>query len=102
MMSDMGLNSDNASPPDAAGETSEPARFFRRSVRLQSPHEALQPDTPPPPPPPPHRRRPKLSAASGVLSFLLIAAVAIFFGLLWVEHRLQEAGPLTNDKVVFI
>src|ERR1700733_11578711 len=100
MMSDMVLNSDNASPPDAAGETSEPARFFRRSARLQSPHEALQPETPPPPPP--HRRRPKLSAASGVLSFMLIAAVAFFFGLLWGEHRLQEAGPLTNDKVVFI
>jgi UPF0755 protein len=100
MMSDMVLNSENASPPEASGEPQEPARFFRRSVGLQSPHEALQPETPPPPPP--RRRRPRLSAASGFLSFMLIAAVALFLGFLWGEHRLREPGPLTSDKVVFI
>jgi UPF0755 protein len=78
----------------------EPARFFRRGLRPQSPHEALQPETPPPPPP--HKRRPRLSAASGFLSFLLFGAVGLFFALLWAEHRLYEAGPLTSDKVVFI
>jgi UPF0755 protein len=98
-MSDIVLNAENGIPPDA--EAAEPARFFRSSTRLQSPHEALQPETPPPPPPP-HRRRPRLSAISGFLSFLLIAAVASFFGLIWAEHRLHEAGPLSGDKVVFI
>ena len=95
----MVLNSENASPPDAAGETSEPARSSaavcgcRARTRLCSLRHR-RPATAPPPP--------KLSAASGVLSFMLIAAVAIFFGLLSGEHRLQEPGPLTNDKVVFI
>src|ERR1039458_3909402 len=101
MMSDIVLNAENGKPADASGESAEPARFFRRSATLQSPHEALQPETPPPPPPP-HKRRPKLSAVSGFLSFLLIVAVASFFALLWAENRLHEPGPLTSDKVVFI
>jgi UPF0755 protein len=84
---------------DISAESAEPARFFRRSVRLQSPHEALQPETPPPPPP--HKRRPRLSALSGFLSFMLIGAVGIFFALIWAEHRLHEPGPLQSDKVVF-
>ncbi len=100
MMSDIVVNAENGDPSDASGESTKPARFFRRSVRLQSPHEALHPETPPPPPP--HRRRPRLSAVSGLLSFLLILAVASFFALLWAENRLHEAGPLTSDKVVFI
>jgi UPF0755 protein len=85
---------------EVSDEPGEPARFFRRGVRPQSPHEALQPETPPPPPP--HKRRPRLSAVSGFLSFLLIGAVGLFFALLWAEHRLYEQGPLTSDKVVFI
>ncbi len=86
----------------AAGpETPEPARFFSRRPKLQSPNEALQPETPPPPPTPRHRR-PALSALSGLLSFLLIAAVAGLFGVVWGAHRLQEPGPLPADKVLFI
>ncbi|MGP0059023.1 MAG: endolytic transglycosylase MltG [Beijerinckiaceae bacterium] len=100
MMSDIVLNAENGNPADSSGETAEPARFFRRSATLQSPHEALYPETPPPPPP--HRRRPRLSAVSGFLSFLLLVAVASFFALLWAENRLHEPGPLTSDKVVFI
>jgi UPF0755 protein len=98
-MSDRVLDAD-IGMADSSEEPGEPARFFRRGVRPQSPHEALQPETPPPPPP--HRRRPRLSAASGFLSFLLIGAVGIFFALLWAEHRLYEGGPLQGDKVVFI
>ncbi len=82
-------------------ETPEPARFFSRRPKLQSPNEALQPETPPPPPTP-RRRRPALSALSGLLSFLLIAAVAGLFGVVWGAHRLQEPGPLPADKVLFI
>jgi UPF0755 protein len=86
----------------AAGpETPEPARFFSHRPKLQSPNEALQPETPPPPPTP-RRRRPALSALSGLLSFLLIAAVAGLFGVVWGAHRLQEPGPLPADKVLFI
>ena len=70
----------------------------------QSPNEALQPEAAPPPPPlpPPSRKRRRLSALSGFLSFVLIAAIAAMLGVVWGEHRLREPGPLAADKVVFI
>jgi UPF0755 protein len=77
------------------------ARFFNRRPKLQSPSEALQPETPPPPPTP-RRRRPTISALSGLLSFLLIVSVAGLFGVVWGAHRVQEPGPLPADKVLFI
>ncbi len=92
---------ETAAPPDPSGEAPPAARFFSRRAKLQSPNEALQPETPPPPPTP-HRRRPTLSALSGFFSFLLILAVAGLFGVVWGVHRLQEPGPLPADKVVFI
>ncbi len=82
-------------------ETPAAAGFFSRRPKLQSPNEALQPETPPPPPTP-RRRRPTLSALSGLLSFLLIVAVAGLFGVVWGAHRLQEPGPLPANKVLFI
>jgi len=78
-------------------------RFGRARVAPQSPNEALQPEAAPPPPPvPPSRRRPILSAVSGFLSFLLIAAVVGMLGLIWSEQRMREPGPLTGDKVLYI
>src|SRR5450631_727289 len=78
-------------------------RFGRYRVAPQSPNEALQPEAAPPPPPvPPSRRRPILSAVSGFLSFLLIAAVVAMLGIIWSEHRLRAPGPLTADKVLYI
>ncbi|MGI8567747.1 MAG: endolytic transglycosylase MltG [Methylocella sp.] len=69
----------------------------------QSPNEALQPAAAPPPPPiPPSRRRPTLSAFSGFLSFLLIAAIASISGLVWSRHRMNEPGPLAASKVLYI
>jgi UPF0755 protein len=86
-----------APAPEAPGV----ARFFGRRPKLQSPNEALQPETPPPPPTP-RRRRPTISALSGLLSFLLIVAVGGLFGVVWGAHRLQEPGPLPADKVLYI
>ncbi|VTZ49726.1 Endolytic murein transglycosylase [Methylocella tundrae] len=43
-----------------------------------------------------------LSALSGFLSFLLIAAVAVMIGLIWSEQRMREPGPLAADKVLYI
>jgi UPF0755 protein len=78
-------------------------RFGRFRVAPQSPNEALQPEAAPPPPPlPPSRRRPILSAVSGFLSFLLIAAVVTMVGIIWSEQRIREAGPLAADKVLYI
>ncbi|MEJ0093911.1 MAG: endolytic transglycosylase MltG [Methylocella sp.] len=78
-------------------------RFAGYRGPLQSPNEALQPEAAPPPPPaPPSRRRPVVSAVSGFLSFLLIAAVASMCALIWSEQRMREPGPLAADKVLYI
>jgi UPF0755 protein len=67
----------------------------------RSPKEALQPDAAPPPPHTPRRRR-TLSAFSGFLTFLLLAAIGSMVGLVWGEHRLREPGPLAASKVIYI
>ncbi len=69
----------------------------------QSPNEALQPEAPPPPPPrPPKKRRPTLSMLSGFISFLAIVAVGALALFTWGRARLQEPGPLTANKIVYI
>jgi UPF0755 protein len=83
-------------------ETNPGGRFAGQRVTPQSPNEALQPAAAPPPPIPPSRRRPALSAFSGFLSFLLIAAIASMSGLVWSRHRIDETGPLTINKVIYI
>ena len=78
--------------------------LFGRRRQPKSPNEALQPQAAPPPPPPPRRRKrsPILSAASGILSFLVI--VAIGAGLLdsSLQRSLRTPGPLAADKIVVI
>jgi len=78
--------------------------MFGRGAGPQSPQEALQPQAAPPPPPsrPPSRNRGRLSAFSGFLSFLLIAAIGVMILLVWSQRKMQEPGPLTADRVVFI
>jgi UPF0755 protein len=84
-------------------ETHSGGHFAGQRVTPQSPNEALQPAAAPPPPPiPPSRRRPALSAFSGFLSFLLIAAIASMSGLVWSRHRMHEPGPLAANKVLYI
>lgn len=78
-------------------------RFFGKRANLQTPTEALHPERPPPPPLRPNsKRRPMLSAFSGVLSFILVAAVLGLGILAYASSKLAEPGPLTEDKVVFI
>jgi UPF0755 protein len=89
--------------PSLRSESRLDSRFAAQRVMPQSPKEALQPDTAPPPPPiPPSRRRPTLSVFSGFLSFLLVAALASMFGLVWSQQRLRAPGPLTTSKVLYI
>jgi UPF0755 protein len=97
-------NRNEASRPDQRlpDETHPGGRFAGRRVTPQSPNEALQPAAAPPPPVPPSRRRPALSAFSGFLSFLLIAAIASMSGLVWSRHRIDEPGPLAINKVLYI
>jgi UPF0755 protein len=96
----------NAAPeqPEGAAEQSAGPSFFRRRASLQSAAQQLQPDHPPPGPPPraSKRRDGALSALSGVLSFLLLLAVASAFGLISVLHKLQEPGGLASEKIVYI
>lgn len=83
-------------------ETPPAGRFAGQRVTPQSPNEALQPAAAPPPPIPPSRRRPTLSAFSGLLTFLLIAAIASMSLLVWSRHRMHEPGPLAANKILYI
>jgi UPF0755 protein len=80
------------------------ASLFGRRLTPRSPAEALQPQLAPPPPEPAPRkpRRQGLSRLSGVLSFLLLAAVGAIAGFAWALNEARKPGPLTADKVVFI
>lgn len=94
-------NPQNELPTGQARPTS---RFFGRTT-LRTPQEALQPDAAPPPPDDRKRasqRRPTLSAFSGFLSFLMLAAIGGVVMLAIAERKLSAPGPLTAEKVVFI
>ena len=69
---------------------------------LQSPNEALQPEPAPLPPPRRRRRQGLLAGVSGFLSFLLVACVAAGLAVVAGYKRIQEPGPLSTDKVLFI
>ena len=103
----------NASVPfdlGAAGEASALRlgdALFGRKSQPKSPKEALQPQSapPPPPPPPPKKRRkssPFLSAASGILSLLVIVAIVAALLDATLQRTLRTAGPLQADKLVVI
>ncbi|MFL5175958.1 MAG: aminodeoxychorismate lyase, partial [Microvirga sp.] len=72
-------------------------------IAPRSPSEALKPTAAPPPPP--RVQRPRggmLSAISGLLSLALIVALGAILGVIYVERRVGEPGPLAADKVVVI
>jgi UPF0755 protein len=69
---------------------------------LQSPNEALQPEPAPLPPPRRRRRQGLLAGLSGFLSLLLVVCVASGLALVAGYKRIQEPGPLSTDKVLFI
>ncbi|MDE2362516.1 MAG: endolytic transglycosylase MltG [Hyphomicrobiales bacterium] len=95
---------ETASPDDEAVPAPSETRasmFGRRT--LKSPNEALQPEAAPPPPPPKKKKREgALSAFSGFLSFLLVLCVSAGFGLVALQKKMREPGPLPADKVVYI
>src|SRR5215212_883634 len=83
------------SAPAPLLESEAPQRLAPRS-----PSEALKPT-----PPPPRVRRPRggmLSAISGLLSLGLVVALGVILGVVYVERRVSEPGPLSADKVVAI
>jgi UPF0755 protein len=62
---------------------------------------ALNDPAPPAQPPRKHRRM-GLSSLSGLLSFVLLGALATVGGLVWLMKEARSPGPLTEDKVVMI
>ena len=78
--------------------------LFSRRRGLKSPSEALQPEAAPPPPEPKKKKRRDgaLSAFSGFLSFLVVLCVAGGVGLVLMQRKMREPGPLPNDKVVYV
>ena len=72
---------------------------------MKSPREALQPELAPPPPPPPVRRRKRaslVSVVSGLLSFVIVAAVVLGIAWSFAAKRIAAPGPLLADKTVNI
>jgi UPF0755 protein len=78
--------------------------LFGRRPKLRSPAESLQPQAAPPPPPPPGRKKRKegFSRLSGLLSFILIAAVLVLAGFAFAMIQARKPGPLEADKVLVI
>jgi UPF0755 protein len=78
--------------------------LFGRRPKLRSPAESLQPQAAPPPPPPPGRKKRKegFSRLSGLLSFILIAAVLVLAGFGFAMIQARKPGPLAADKIVVL
>ena len=95
---------DNREAPPPAASTAARGGIFARRRSLKSPSEALQPEAAPPPPEPKKKKRRDgtLSAFSGFLSFLLVLCVAGGLGLVLMQRKMREPGPLPSDKVVYI
>jgi UPF0755 protein len=63
---------------------------------------ALNDPAPPPSKPPRKPRRIGLSSLSGLLTFVLLGALATVGGLAWLMKEARNPGPLAEDKVVII
>ncbi len=63
---------------------------------------ALNDPTPPPSQPPRKPRRIGLSSLSGLLTFVLLGALATVGALAWLMKEARNPGPLAEDKVVII
>ena len=90
--------------------------FGRRRIKAQAPEAFATPYRAAPRSPsetlkpvavvqPPRIRRPRgglLSMLSGFLTFAVVIAGVLVFGLLALENQVEKPGPLAGDKVVFI
>src|ERR1700722_8598503 len=80
------------------GEAPRPrVRLFGRATK-----PALNDSTPPPVQPPRKPRRMGLSSLSGLLTFVLLGALATVGALAWLMKESRSPGPLAEDKVVII
>jgi UPF0755 protein len=70
--------------------------------RASKPTPTLGGPTPPPARPPRRPRRIGLSSVSGLLTFVLLGALATVGALAWLMKEARSPGPLAADKVVMI
>ena len=85
-------------PESGDGDASRPrVSLFGRATKL-----TLNDPAPPPAQPPRKPRRMGLSSLSGLLTFVLLGALATVGGLVWLMKEARSPGPLTEDKVVMI
>jgi UPF0755 protein len=70
----------------------------------RSPSDAIKPAAAPPPPSAPLRRERGglLSVISGVLTLLVVLALGALIGVVILDRRVDEPGPLSADKVVIV
>ena len=75
----------------------------RELVRARASKSAPGGGAPPGPPQPPRKpRRMGISSVSGLLTFVLLGALATVGALAWLLKESRSPGPLVADKVVMI
>ena len=85
-------------PDSGDGDAPRPrVSLFGRATK-----PTLNDPAPPPAKPPRKPRRMGLSSLSGLLTFVLLGALATVGGLVWLMKEARSPGPLTEDKVVMI
>ena len=85
-------------PDSGDGDAPRPrVSLFGRATK-----PALNDPAPPPAQPPRKPRRMGLSSLSGLLTFVLLGALATVGGLAWLMKEARSPGPLAEDKVVMI
>ena len=85
-------------PESGDGDAPRPrVSLFGRAAK-----PTLNDPAPPPAQPPRKPRRMGLSSLSGLLTFVLLGALATVGGLVWLMKEARSPGPLTEDKVVMI
>jgi UPF0755 protein len=97
------MTADRLSPVTGYEMANEPAPSGRR-WSPRGARESIQPVAPPEPPAPPRRPRGSgiLAKLSAFFTFLVFVAFAGGAAFIYAQSSFTSAGPLTQDKVVFI
>ena len=91
-------------PPVPPAPQAEGAGQPLNRLAPRSPSDAIKPSAALPPPSAPLRRERGglLSVISGVLTLLVVLALGALIGVVVLDRRVDEPGPLTADKVVIV
>ncbi|MBB4196323.1 hypothetical protein CCR94_05710 [Rhodoblastus sphagnicola] len=92
---------DSFGPVSRRSSQDSAARRIARGSSATPGSNAARPDSAPPPPRK-KKRSGMLAAISGVMTFLLVAAVIAGLGVVMASRGARSPGPLTADRVVVI